>query len=200
MSRYGDEDARIDYEDNATTLRFRKELRAINEWLDEADITFDAAAFDKPVDVQARQLRRQLTLGRFDRGGRLFGGFWIPKPVRLQGIRIEGEEVAGLDYSALNPRLAWPRVQIDWRPRVAKPQSATLSARVRLPSPRAQRYVGRRSLRNAVTIRLAGEPPGGTPLGPCVVVKPSEPTDAAMDIVRIPVAGIDGSTKSYASS
>jgi hypothetical protein len=83
-------------------------LRAINEWLDKADITFDAAAFEKPVNTQARQLRRQFTLGRFDRGGRLFGGFWInlTKPVRLQGIRIEGDEVAGLDYSALNPRLA----------------------------------------------------------------------------------------------
>ena len=106
---YGDEGAHIDYEDNATTHRFRKELRAINEWLDKADITFDAAAFDKPVDVQARQLRRQFTLGRFDRGGRLFGGFWIslPKSVRLQGIRFEGEAAAGLDYSALNPVLAY---------------------------------------------------------------------------------------------
>jgi hypothetical protein len=84
-------------------------LRVINEWLDKAHITFDAAAFDKPVNVQVRQLRRQFTLGRFDRGGRLFGGFWIslPKAVRLQGIRIEGEEVAGLDYSALNPVLAY---------------------------------------------------------------------------------------------
>ena len=96
---YGDEGAHIDYEDNATTHRFRKELRAINEGLDQAEITFDAAAFDKPVNVQVRQLRRQFTLGRFDRGGRLFGGFWIslPKAVRLHGIRIEGEEVAGLD-------------------------------------------------------------------------------------------------------
>jgi hypothetical protein len=106
---YGDEGERIDYKDTATTQRFRKELRAINEWLAQADIAFDAGVFDKPVDVRARQLRRQFTLGRFDRGGRLFGGFWInlPKPVRLQGIRIDDEDVAGLDYSALNPRLAY---------------------------------------------------------------------------------------------
>ena len=112
---YGDEGERIDYEDNPTTQRFRKELRAINEWLDQADITFDPAAFDKPVNVQARRLRRQFTLGRFDRGGRLFGGFWInlSKPVRLQGIRIDGEEVAGLDYSALNPRLAYHIAEAD---------------------------------------------------------------------------------------
>jgi hypothetical protein len=106
---YGDDGERIDYEDTATTNRFRKELNAINERFKSAKITFDPAAFDKPVDVRARQLRRRFTLGRFDRGGRLFGGFWInlPKPVRLQGIRIDGEEVVGLDYSALNPRLAY---------------------------------------------------------------------------------------------
>ena len=52
---------------------------------------------------------RKFTLGRFDRGGRFFGGFWInlPKVVRLQGLRIDDEDVAGLDYSALNPRLAY---------------------------------------------------------------------------------------------
>ena len=112
---YWDEGERIDYKDTATTHRFRQELRAINEWLGHADITFDAAACDHPVDVQARQLRRQFTLGRFDRGGRLFGGFWInlPKPVRLQAIRIDGEEVAGLDYSALNPRLAYYLAEAD---------------------------------------------------------------------------------------
>ena len=74
---YGDKAERIDYKDNATTERFRQELRAINEWLDKADITFDAATFEKPVNVRARQLRRQFTMGRFDRGGRLFGGFWV---------------------------------------------------------------------------------------------------------------------------
>jgi hypothetical protein len=37
---YGDEGERIDYKDNATTERFRQELRAINEWLDKADCRF----------------------------------------------------------------------------------------------------------------------------------------------------------------
>ena len=112
---YKDEGERIDYKDTAATERFRKELRAINEWLDRADISFDAAAHEKPVNVRARQLRRQFTLGRFDRGGRLFGGYWqnLPKPVRLKGIRIEGEEVVGLDYSALNPRLAYHVAEAD---------------------------------------------------------------------------------------
>jgi hypothetical protein len=104
-----DEGERIDYKDTETTRRYRAELHSINAWLAKADITFDAKTYDHPVDVYARQLRRQFTLGSFDRGGRLFGGFWInlPEAVRLQGIRIEGEEVAGLDYSALNPVLAY---------------------------------------------------------------------------------------------
>jgi hypothetical protein len=110
-----DEGERIDYTDNATTNRFRSELRAINTWLERADVRFDATAHSKPVNVQARQLRRQFTLGRFDRGGRLFGGFWenLPKPVRLQGIRIDGEPVVGLDYSQLNPLLAYRVAEAD---------------------------------------------------------------------------------------
>ena len=103
-----DEGERINYEDTENTRRFRKELQSINAWLAKADISFDANASSHPVDVHARQLRRQFTLGRFDRGGRLFGGFWenLPKPVRRQGIRIDAERVIGLDYSQLNPLLA----------------------------------------------------------------------------------------------
>jgi hypothetical protein len=65
--------------------------------------------YDHPVDVQARRLRRNFTLGRFDRGGRLFGGFWetLPKSARSRGIRIEGAPVVGLDYAGLNPLLAY---------------------------------------------------------------------------------------------
>jgi hypothetical protein len=104
-----DEGERIDYEDTEITRRFREELHAINAWLARADITFEANASSRAVNVHARQLRRQFTLGRFDRGGRLFGGFWetLPKPVRPHGIRIEGERVIGLDYSQLNPLLAY---------------------------------------------------------------------------------------------
>jgi hypothetical protein len=115
--KYGhwDEGERIDYEDTETTRRFRKELQSINAWLAKADISFDANVASHPVNVHARQLRRQFTLRRFDRGGRLFGGFWenLPKPVRLQGIRIDGEQVVGLDYSQLNPLLAYHVAEAD---------------------------------------------------------------------------------------
>ena len=86
-------------------------MQSINAWLRKADVRFNPTAYGKRVDVSARQLRRQFTLGRFefDRGGRLFGGFWenLPKRVRLLGLRIEGQRVVGLDYSQLNPVLAY---------------------------------------------------------------------------------------------
>ena len=106
---YGDKGGRIEYKDTPTTNRFRDELRSINAWLAMADIHFDATAYALPVNVQARQLRRNFTLGRFDRGGRLFGGFWetLPKDTRLDGICIEGEAVIGLDYAQCVPLLTY---------------------------------------------------------------------------------------------
>src|SRR4029077_486059 len=48
----------------------------------------------------------------FKSGGRLFRGFWetLPKRARLLGITIEGEGVVELDYSQLNPPLAYAMV------------------------------------------------------------------------------------------
>jgi hypothetical protein len=37
----------------------------------------------------------------------------LPKPVRLRGIRIDGEPVVGLDYSQLNPLLAYHVAEAD---------------------------------------------------------------------------------------
>jgi len=106
---YWDDGKRIDYRETDTTRRFREELRSINRWLKKADIHFDATTFEEPVNAQVRQLRRHFTLGRFDCGGRLFGGFWenLTKGERSRGIRIEGAPVVGLDYSQLNPLLAY---------------------------------------------------------------------------------------------
>ena len=99
----------IPYDDNATTRRYRDDLRVINEWLAKADIRFDAATYEKPVDVHARRMQRYFSNASFKSGGRLYKGFWqtLPKEVRLSALTIEGEAVIGLDYSQLNPRLAY---------------------------------------------------------------------------------------------
>jgi hypothetical protein len=120
-SRHGwwDEAAYVDYEDTDTTTRYRKEMVAINDWLGAADLSFDKSAFtadnrDLKVDVSERRLRRIFTRESFECGGRLFGGFWqlLPKEVRCNGVRIEGEPVRLLDYSQLNPRIAYSLAKI----------------------------------------------------------------------------------------
>jgi hypothetical protein len=57
-------------------------------------------------------LFRYFARGDFESGGRLFRGFWenLPKRARLLGLTIEGEVVVELDYSQLNPMLAYAMV------------------------------------------------------------------------------------------
>jgi hypothetical protein len=100
----------MEYSDNHVTNKFREEMRTINAWLAGADIQFDQqSAPDHRVDLSNRRLRRIFTRASFKKGGRLFGGFWqpLPKAIRLRGLRIDGEPVVGLDYSQMNPLLAY---------------------------------------------------------------------------------------------
>jgi hypothetical protein len=113
-----DRSAYVDYEDTDTTRRYRKDMMAINGWLEAADLSFDISAIrgltiealrDLKVDVSERRLRRIFTRESFASGGRLFGGFWqlLTKAVRCDGVRIDGEPVRLLDYSQMNPRIAY---------------------------------------------------------------------------------------------
>jgi hypothetical protein len=105
-----DQSAYVDYEDTDATRLYRRETVAINAWLEAADLSFDeSAAPDLKVDVSERRLRRIFTRESFESGGRLFGGFWqqLSKEVRREGVRIDGDEVRLLDYSQMNPRIAY---------------------------------------------------------------------------------------------
>src|SRR5262249_31241015 len=108
---YWDKGEPIEYEDTETTRQLRLDVEEVNSWLAKADITFDASAHNRPVDVRDRRLYRYFS-GGFKSGGRLFRGFWqnLPKPARLFGLRIKGEGVVELDYSQLNPTLAYAKV------------------------------------------------------------------------------------------
>ena len=110
---YWDEGGQIEYDDTEETRRLRAKVQELNSWIEDTDIAFEPSAHDKPVDVRARRLYRYFAKGDFKSGGRLFRGFWqtLPKPARLIGIRIEGERVVELDYSQLNPMLAYARVR-----------------------------------------------------------------------------------------
>ena len=99
-----------DYEDDEQTIRFRDEVRRINRWLAEADISFDdAVAPDRVVDANDRQVRRIFTRGQFNSGERLFGGFWqnLKKRERLSGIEISGQRVIELDYGQMSPTILY---------------------------------------------------------------------------------------------
>ncbi|CAA0110540.1 Uncharacterised protein [Starkeya nomas] len=105
----------VDYADTPETVAMRHTMEHLNSSLSSADITFvdDGAG---PVDVHDRSMRRHfvtaLSEGQaFDRGGRLFGGFWQNLPsARRGGIRIGGEPVAELDYGQMAVRLAYAHV------------------------------------------------------------------------------------------
>jgi hypothetical protein len=112
---FWDNSERLDYPDTPETIRYREEVTAINQWLANADLAFhDPDPWRYPeVDTSDRALRRIFARGRFDQGGRLYGGFWQPlkSEDRLKGLRIDGERVASLDFGQMNPRLLYAKVQ-----------------------------------------------------------------------------------------
>lgn len=108
---YWDEAERVEYEDTPETRLYRDQMWAINSWLEQADIDYEFALGEdgRPVDTNDRFLRRIFNQGRFDRGGRLFGGFWqrMKKRQRLDSLWIEGEPVVELDFSQMGPRIMY---------------------------------------------------------------------------------------------
>jgi len=102
----------IEYPETEITRKFRQQVKTINQWLAEADIDFDdwhLVGDEKSPDIQDRHLRRVFTQGRFDSGGRLFGGFWqsMKKKRRLEGVLIDEEPVVELDYRQMAPRIIY---------------------------------------------------------------------------------------------
>ncbi len=104
---------REDYRDNATTKAMRAQLRRLNGFLAGADIAFVPDGVAPAVNDRDRRLSRRFFIGpddkpRFDRGGRLFGGFWLNLGAdRRHAIRIEGEPVGDLDFQSMFCRLAY---------------------------------------------------------------------------------------------
>ncbi|MGO7921969.1 hypothetical protein [Rhizobium ruizarguesonis] len=122
---FWDEAQVIDYSDNGETIRFRRGMREINDWLRSADIDYGTFRGDTgpSPDTSDRELRRIFTRGRFDSGGRLFGGFWqgMSKESRFDRLVIEGETIVELDYAQMGPRQLYGKVK-------AVPEAADLYA------------------------------------------------------------------------
>lgn len=108
--------SQIDYKETPATTKLRKEVREINAFLATANVSLSTQAGKLLVDrdqsvigSHQRSLRRIFNNGNWDDGGRLFGGFWMnmERGQRFRSIRIGGEKVANVDFSALFPRLAY---------------------------------------------------------------------------------------------
>lgn len=107
----------IDYEDSDLTNAYRAEVRTINTFLSQANIQlFHYARLPhevmRSIDTTERFLRRYFTRGKFDRGGRLFGGFWqsMKKEYRKAAILINSQSIEELDYSTMLPRMLYGKV------------------------------------------------------------------------------------------
>lgn len=105
---YFDKAQWIDYQDNSITQAYRAQMTEINRWLNDANIDYPSS-HDKIVDTSKRFLRRVFNEGTFDRGGRLFGGFWLDlkKEERKQELTINDESIVTLDFSQACPKIAY---------------------------------------------------------------------------------------------
>ena len=102
----------VEYEDTDQIRLMRQQMIDINRWLADAEIDFDESVLKgsgRTIDITDRHLRRVFNQGRFDRGGRLFGGFWqkLSKKDRLDGTVLAGWAVSELDFGQMNPRIVY---------------------------------------------------------------------------------------------
>ena len=65
---YWDQGGQIEYKDTPITEKLRAEVRELNAWLEDADITFEPFAHIRPVDVRARRLYRYFANANFKSG------------------------------------------------------------------------------------------------------------------------------------
>lgn len=111
---FWDKASPIEYADTPRTHGMRAQLLRINEALSAADLRYDPRAPDAAkVDLGDRRMRRMFNAGchEFNKGGRLFGGFWQPlKSKYRKHIRIGLEPAVELDYRTMFPRLAYARM------------------------------------------------------------------------------------------
>lgn len=100
----------VNYKDCELTMRLREQMVRINRFLADAQLDYEEpVATGTVVDTDDRFLRRIFNEGRFDRGGRLFGGFWQPMSPkrRADGLWINGESAVTIDFAQAGPRILY---------------------------------------------------------------------------------------------
>ncbi|RTE93070.1 hypothetical protein [Bradyrhizobium sp. LVM 105] len=115
-----DQSEPINYKDSRRMNLMRDQIRRLNTRLGDANIEITEAgtALQLGTDgglivLHRRALRRIFNNGSWQDGGRLAGGFWMsmPRAERFERIRLDGEQIADVDYRQLFPRLAYVRSQ-----------------------------------------------------------------------------------------
>lgn len=96
------------YEEDDTTRALRSEMEELNSFLNSHTITLEG------VEQPSPSLHRQFTLKtkgddpEWNLHGRVYGGFWMTLPEEdRKHLRINGEPVADLDFTAMFPSLAY---------------------------------------------------------------------------------------------
>lgn len=98
------------YLDTAESIHYRKEMKRINKYLKDSEITYDGQ-FPAPIFLRRNfLLRKPDDPIEFKLNGRLSGGFWmnLPKEKRYK-LLLNGQEVADLDFSSMFAHLAYLR-------------------------------------------------------------------------------------------
>lgn len=105
-----DDAIRLEYDDTDHRLipRWRAEMKEINDWIARFDLAqLDGAGTLIPLDASQKFLRRIFS-GGFEANGRLYGGAWENMPgVERWRLRLQGEEIAILDYGQMFLRLLY---------------------------------------------------------------------------------------------
>lgn len=114
----------VDYTDTAQTHAMRAEVEAINRfllehWIDleltEAewevlaeDLKSSTDSGQRGLDLTARCMYRVFNDKNWEKGGRLYGGWWQQIPARYRSrITIDGQPTVELDYSSLHPAMLY---------------------------------------------------------------------------------------------
>ncbi len=98
----------VNYEDTDETCRLRMEMEEINRFLSLQRIELDGEAQASITLTRRFLLRHPNDRPAFNLHGRLYGAFWLTLPQhRREGLRINGEPIADLDFASMFPRLAY---------------------------------------------------------------------------------------------
>lgn len=107
----------IDYEDTDHTIQMRELIRTYQGRLNRSHLHIDQTGNPDtgPVRYADTRVFRVFNDGRWDHGGRFYGGWWqqIPSGFRNR-IRIDSEPTVELDFKGLHAAMAYALIGIDY--------------------------------------------------------------------------------------